>query len=53
MPNSIRRFPNNNLVSPVAVSDRLKIPDSLVRAALLELLSKGLVVKLVSSTELK
>ncbi|XP_038934114.1 small ribosomal subunit protein eS25-like [Rattus norvegicus] len=42
-----KEVPNYKLITPCVVSERLKILGSLVRAALQELLSKGL-IKLVS-----
>uniref|UniRef100_A0A8C0I490 40S ribosomal protein S25 n=1 Tax=Balaenoptera musculus TaxID=9771 RepID=A0A8C0I490_BALMU len=42
-----KEVPNYKLVTPAVVSERLKIRGSLARAALQELLSKGL-IKLVS-----
>ena len=42
-----KEVPNYNLITPAVVSERLKIRGSLARAALQELLSKGL-IKLVS-----
>ena len=37
-----KEVPNYKLITPAVVSKRLKIPSSLARAALQELLSKGL-----------
>uniref|UniRef100_A0A8C6MPU6 40S ribosomal protein S25 n=1 Tax=Mus spicilegus TaxID=10103 RepID=A0A8C6MPU6_MUSSI len=42
-----KEIPNYKLITPAVVSERLKIRGSLARAALQELLSKGL-IKLVS-----
>ncbi|KAL4682531.1 hypothetical protein H8959_002086, partial [Pygathrix nigripes] len=42
-----KEVPNYKLITPAVVSERLKIRGSLARAALQELLSKGL-IKLVS-----
>ena len=42
-----KEVPNYKLITPAVVSERLKIRSSLARAALQELLSKGL-IKLVS-----
>lgn len=47
MTNSCKEVPNYKLITPAVVSERLKIRGSLARAALQELLSKGL-IKLVS-----
>ncbi|XP_062870642.1 small ribosomal subunit protein eS25 isoform X5 [Trichomycterus rosablanca] len=42
-----KEVPNYKLITPAVVSERLKIRGSLARAALVELLSKGM-IKLVS-----
>ena len=47
-----KEVPNYKLITPAVVSERLKIRGSLARAALQELLSKGL-IKLVSKHRAK